>query len=162
MKNIKKIIWWIFVILVMAIIFRFSAEKAGESAHTSKRFMRVLIDIFPFTKYLTEIAKQELMESMDFIIRKCAHFTLYAMLGFSVYGAVESTLSVTVKLNIMYSFVICVLYAVSDEIHQFFVPGRACRVYDIIIDSIGSIFGISAFLLLAFLIKKFYGNKIKC
>ena len=162
MKVFKKILWWIIAIFVMVTIFRFSSEKAVESAGTSKRFMRVIIDILPFTKALSEIAKQELMESMDFIIRKCAHFTLYAVLGFSVFGAVKSTFMKKVKLNVIWSFIICVIYAISDEIHQFFVPGRACRVYDIFIDSFGSTFGISFFLIIIFLLNKFYGNKIKC
>jgi VanZ family protein len=36
----------------------------------------------------------------------------------------------------------CTLYAVSDEIHQYFVPGRACRFGDICIDTAGSILAI--------------------
>lgn len=35
---------------------------------------------------------------------------------------------------------ICFLYAISDEIHQYFVPGRACRVFDVLIDTSGSAF----------------------
>ena len=40
------------------------------------------------------------------------------------------------------AILICVLYAASDEIHQIFVPGRSCRVMDILLDSFGSISGI--------------------
>lgn len=36
--------------------------------------------------------------------------------------------------------IICFLYALSDEIHQYFVPGRACRVFDVIVDTSGSVF----------------------
>lgn len=36
--------------------------------------------------------------------------------------------------------IICFLYALSDEIHQYFVPGRACRVFDVIVDTAGSVF----------------------
>jgi VanZ family protein len=32
---------------------------------------------------------------------------------------------------------IAVFYAISDEIHQFFVPGRCCSFFDIFIDSLG-------------------------
>lgn len=38
------------------------------------------------------------------------------------------------------TIVICFLYAVSDEIHQYFVPGRACRLFDVLIDISGSVF----------------------
>lgn len=40
------------------------------------------------------------------------------------------------------SILICIIYATSDEIHQIFVPGRACQIRDILIDSIGSITGV--------------------
>lgn len=37
---------------------------------------------------------------------------------------------------------ICILYAISDEIHQMFVPGRGAQGRDIVIDSVGSVVGI--------------------
>lgn len=37
---------------------------------------------------------------------------------------------------------ICILYAISDEVHQLFVPGRGGQVRDVIIDSAGAIAGI--------------------
>ena len=40
------------------------------------------------------------------------------------------------------SIILCIIYATSDEIHQLFVPGRACQLRDILIDSIGSITGV--------------------
>ena len=35
------------------------------------------------------------------------------------------------------AFLFCVAYSISDEIHQHFIPGRACRVTDILIDTTG-------------------------
>lgn len=161
MKNVKIFIWWILALLMMIIIFRFSSEKAVDSADTSKGFIRIMLDLIPFTKNMTEIAKQELISSLDFIIRKCAHFTLYAMLGFVTFGAVKSTFFIAIKSNVIWSFAISVIYAIFDEIHQYFVPGRACRIYDVIIDSFGSIFGISIFLLLIILSTKYLNKKAK-
>jgi len=40
------------------------------------------------------------------------------------------------------SLLICMLYASSDEFHQLFVPGRAGRVTDVLIDSFGALTGI--------------------
>lgn len=161
MKNAKKYIWWILTLLMMIVIFRFSSEKAVDSADTSKGFIRMLLDILPFTKDMTEIAKQEIILFLDFIVRKCAHFTLYAMLGFTVFGAVKSTFVLLSKENINYSFLISFIYAITDEVHQYFVPGRACRLYDIAIDSLGSIFGISIFLLMVYLSNKRLYKKAK-
>ncbi|WDC84212.1 VanZ family protein [Caloramator sp. mosi_1] len=40
------------------------------------------------------------------------------------------------------AFLICFVYAASDEFHQYFVPGRGPRVKDVLIDSLGAIVGI--------------------
>ena len=37
--------------------------------------------------------------------------------------------------------VFCIVYGISDEIHQIFVPSRSSDIFDVIADSIGSIFG---------------------
>ena len=37
--------------------------------------------------------------------------------------------------------VFCALYACSDELHQYFVPGRSCRFFDVCVDSTGAFFG---------------------
>ena len=34
------------------------------------------------------------------------------------------------------------LYSISDEIHQIFVPGRSCELLDVFIDTCGSLIGI--------------------
>lgn len=48
----------------------------------------------------------------------------------------------------------CVLYAISDEVHQSFVPGRGAQVKDVLIDSAGAIVGIGMSLGLSRLGKK--------
>ncbi|MBP3443041.1 MAG: VanZ family protein [Clostridia bacterium] len=51
------------------------------------------------------------------------------------------------------------LYAVSDEVHQYFVPERACRVFDIFVDTCGAMTGIGIFLLFIFIISKIVKKK---
>jgi VanZ family protein len=41
--------------------------------------------------------------------------------------------------------VFCVLYAVSDEVHQLFVPGRGAQVTDVLIDNAGAFVGIGIY-----------------
>ncbi|VVB78770.1 VanZ like family protein [uncultured archaeon] len=38
------------------------------------------------------------------------------------------------------AILLCVSYAITDEIHQFFVPGRHTALRDVLIDSIGILF----------------------
>lgn len=50
--------------------------------------------------------------------------------------------------SIIFSLLICILYAISDEIHQVFVPGREAQVKDVIIDSGGAAVGIGVYLII--------------
>ena len=44
--------------------------------------------------------------------------------------------------------VIGILYGISDELHQFFVPGRYASGFDVFLDSIGSMFAFMIYLIL--------------
>ncbi len=55
------------------------------------------------------------------------------------------------KISII-TVIICFLYAISDELHQYFVPGRACRLLDIFIDTSGGAF----FCLIYYLYNKYF------
>ena len=48
---------------------------------------------------------------------------------------------------------ICVLYAVSDEFHQYFIANRAGRFGDVLIDSIGAMLGITITMLILLIMK---------
>lgn len=66
----------------------------------------------------------------DFLAKKGAHFTEYAILYFLIFRANGKKASL--------SFILTMLYAASDEIHQSFVPGRQAAAYDIAIDFSGA------------------------
>ena len=53
---------------------------------------------------------------------------------------------------VLLSLLICFLYACSDEIHQLFIVGRSGNAYDVLIDTIGSFFGM-CFYKMIFMIK---------
>ena len=50
---------------------------------------------------------------------------------------------------IVYSLLICILYATSDELHQVFIPGRGAQVKDVIIDSAGACVGILVYMIIS-------------
>ena len=75
-------------------------------------------------------------------MRKTAHFTEYAILGALFYLNLIQfpKLNSRIKkllLPILFSF----LYAITDEIHQIFVPGRSAQFRDVLIDTLGASFG---------------------
>lgn len=77
------------------------------------------------------------------LIRKSAHFISYLILGFLVSNAMlneASTTSVWKRRGA--SLLLCVAYAISDEFHQIFVPGRGPLLKDVLIDGSGAAIGI--------------------
>ena len=69
----------------------------------------------------------------DDVLRKCAHVTEYAILGFLLLRATGRELP---------ALVLGILYAASDEFHQHFVHGRHASPVDVLIDSVGLLIGI--------------------
>ncbi len=126
MKN-KKIISILLVIIWMIFIFVMSSFDAVESSNQSNFIVDFIVNIFNINN----------VEIVSLIIRKLAHFTEYLILGILV-----SNMLRCFDKKIYLGIIICVLYAISDEVHQVFVPGRSCQVYDMLIDSFGSLSGI--------------------
>jgi VanZ family protein len=66
----------------------------------------------------------------DFITKKIAHICEYAILFALIFRATRG--------NYLMSFILTMLYAVSDEFHQSFVPGRTCTILDLGFDLTGA------------------------
>lgn len=109
MKYIKII----FVVLMMGIIFLFSSCNATISSLQSNMIVNFLSDLIPVN---------------SFIVRKLAHFSLFLILATSIYLFSKSYIL---------SLSLSSLYAISDEFHQYFVPGRSCELRDMLIDILG-------------------------
>lgn len=154
---IKRILLTVLLVIWMGIIFIFSNQNATKSQSTSDKLVSNVIDTVEVIakEKIKQTEKKELIENTRFVVRKIAHFTLFFVLGILVFLTLSSY---SIDKLILCSFIICLLYACSDEIHQLFLVGRTAKILDIFIDTIGSSFGIS----LAFAIKykKQYNNRI--
>ena len=136
----KTIIKLILVIAWMSVIFAFSHQPAEESSDLSDR-MIVRITEKVRHKELTDKEKEEVVEKFTVLIRKTAHFIEYLILGILVYITILDFDKYKAK-AFTYAILICCFYACTDEIHQIFIPGRAGRVLDTIIDTLGSTVGV--------------------
>ena len=104
------------------------------------------------------------VEGLQFIVRKSAHFLAYAILGGLCFESLSTLDKLSKKKTFFIALLISVLYAISDEIHQYFVPGRACQFRDVMIDSCGALFGIAVIVILkkiAYKIKIMYNDNKK-
>lgn len=120
----------------MGLIFYFSHQPGVDSGNLSGSIMeKVLAFIGNFTsrEFDTNI--------LEYLIRKSAHFFVYFVLGILSINALRLSKVKGYKAFVIV-FIICVLYAASDEFHQSFIPGRSGELKDVAIDSLGSSFGL--------------------
>lgn len=130
-------------IIIMIIIFVHSSMDGDMSTLESDTLIRILG--IPLT------------DTVVVVVRKCAHLTEYAVLGASMYlvtedwqqaGTDRTDRTQEIKSRslrygpIWKAWLAASLYAVTDEIHQHFVPGRSAALVDILIDSIGCLLGV--------------------
>lgn len=92
--------------------------------------------------------------SLDFdlfhhFIRKCAHFSEYAVLGIFTYNWMKE-----INSNLLLSVLICFIIACCDEIIQSFIPNRGPAFTDCLIDTSGALFGTLCFLFVLKYMKK--------
>lgn len=150
-KRIIKIILWILLLTLMSVIFYFSNQEAVKSSKTSSKTIRFIMKIvMPDYETTPEDELAEIETSVTKLVRKLAHFSIYGGLGFlSLLTFGRYNLSKRKLYTV--SAVFCLLYAVSDEFHQYFVPGRSCEALDILIDFSGAVCGM-VFLTLVYII----------
>ncbi len=121
-----KAVCWALCAGCMALIFWFSSRTAAESSAQSDMILEFFQKIFG-NGFIT-----------DFIVRKGAHFTEYAGLGLLLALAFYIQFG---KTKTPFAVLCASLYAVTDEIHQIFVDGRACKAADWAIDTAGALLG---------------------
>jgi hypothetical protein len=105
---VRALAAWLPAILVAAIIFALSAQPHLQVSEGA----------------------------LDLVLRKCAHLTVYAALAVAcVRGLAHHGLGRRVQL--LGGGALALAYAISDEFHQTFVPGRSGAPRDVLIDLVG-------------------------
>lgn len=116
---------WSVPLLWVLLLFVLSSSLFS-AANTSKI-------LEPILRWILPAATAATIAILHGLIRKAAHFTNYAILFWLLLrgpltGRPYAALG------------ICVLYALLDEGHQIFVPGRTPSLYDVALDSSGALF----------------------
>ncbi len=146
---ILSLLSWIGVLLWMGLIFYLSDQPANESNQLSKGVTEVIIE--KVGEFSPEMDFNN--SSINRTVRKNAHFYVYLVLAMLMMNALNNRKLYTYK-RIILTLIFCILYAITDEIHQLFVPGRGAQAMDVLIDSVGVTFGIGIYLLISSIIKK--------
>ena len=127
----------------MLVIFLFSAQPAEESGELSESVVFQLVDGAErvFGLRLSELDRFHVAELLSYPVRKCAHMTEYAVLALLAFCFFRQ-LGIQGRQGYGAAWLLAVLYAVTDEVHQIFVPGREGMVLDVCIDAAGAFLGL--------------------
>ena len=130
----KKIIYLICIILCLIAIFMLSSQNSKESNGVSKTLINKGVNTYEnVTK--KDVNNKKAVKILNYPVRKCAHFTIYLILGIFVYLYMGTT---NINNKVLISIVFCLICAIFDETHQMFT-GRTPKVLDVLIDTCGSI-----------------------
>lgn len=147
--KIKKIITLVLIILWMILAFNLSNQVAQNSSELSGGLTRKILEVL----HMLDGKTIEQQETIETIIRKLAHFFLYALGGILILLHIN-LYKITDKRKVIISWILGTTYAITDEIHQLFVPGRSGEIRDVFIDSLGVITGIIIIRLILKMIKR--------
>lgn len=123
---------WILIAACLALIWSLSSQISSDSSQLSGSFIKKIMDIFHIS----------LSQN---VIRKTAHALEYFGLCILFSWGYLNTFKYP---QYVLSFVSTALYSSIDEIHQYFVSGRACQPRDVMIDCTGAAVGLLCFFIL--------------
>ena len=148
--------WFLTCLTLFWMVFIFMMSSAGKDESNSQSGAVCEFICEHFVEGYEEMAPEEqiqMQQKISFPVRKCAHLSEYAVLGALMTLTAASwrregeetmrtgeTPGGTVR--ILPVLAAGFLYAVSDEIHQIFVPGRSGEPRDVLIDTSGVLIGI--------------------
>lgn len=133
-------------------IFKFSELSGLKSTKQSRGLTYNILKGLDGNK-LSEKELEKLTKKVNPIVRKVAHFSIYMILAIFTYMFIENlnikskSEKERLRKNILYTCIFCIIYAIFDEIHQIYVPGRTGKPIDVIIDTLGACMGITIILL---------------
>ena len=141
------VIFAVLTALIVCFIWGHSMMPRERSAEESGRLMGLLKPLLDPNGQIDE-------DLFDHYLRKAAHFSEFAALGFCMSGFLMNLQWKKCRWRIPTAVMACVAVAAVDESIQLFAIERGPQVRDVILDSCGAVFGIVVFLLVFYLYRK--------
>lgn len=139
----SRYLWFLAAIFWMLLIFHLSDQEAVESGKMSGRLTGRIAeginDMFHLEWEQESI--EAFAEKLEYPVRKTAHMTEYAILAWILLGNCMQYPQLQRKCG-LWAWLGTSVYAATDEFHQLFVKGRSGELKDVMIDSIGALFGL--------------------
>ncbi len=145
-RSRATVLLWLAAIAWVAVLFFFSGQTGAESGALSMRVTRFLLRIFPWLPWTAE--------ALNPVLRKLAHFGIFAVEGLLLTSAVLTTLRRRPVLGVVLACAVCAGMAALNEFHQSFMDGRSCELRDVLIDSGGAAAGALVASLVVLLVRR--------
>lgn len=139
-KNIIRVILIVLLIATFVRIFCFSSQDGEESSAVSRKVTTAVTQNVKKIQDMDSKQRELTLDKIEHFIRKIAHFSIYTLVGILMM-ALMSTYDISKRKQILISIFIGMMYATSDEIHQYFVPERTALFTDVLIDTTGVCLG---------------------
>lgn len=131
----KSVLFPLAIVGVWLLVIMGLSTSIGDWHHSQSIILATLGQLNPA---LAQGLSPDQLETLNFAARKLAHFSEYAILFSLAYWVCRSRFKVTAKIALPLVLASVILFAISDEFHQSFVPGRSPQVRDVLIDSLGA------------------------
>ena len=132
----------ILLIIWMVIIFIFSQDSGAASTDKSDTLASTIINIVHTINPSSKI--EEKIDTIVVIVRKGAHLLEFLILGLLVVNVLKDNRELNMDVFV-FALIFCFLYAGSDEVHQLFISERSASIIDVLIDTLGSLIGITLY-----------------
>src|SRR5205823_2226969 len=134
----KFLRYWLPLVIWLIMIFIGSTDLMSAE-HTSRI-------IGPILRWLHPGISLARIEQVQFVVRKMAHVSEYAVLALLIFRAlVNMTRRARFAGAVLITLLISGAFAASDEFHQSFVASRTSSVRDVLIDVTGAILGMTIY-----------------
>jgi len=123
-------------LVVWALLIFVGSGNVLSAQHTSI--------LLPIIKWLFPSASPNALAWVHFLVRKAGHLTEYAILATLAARAFRNSSHQLIQQHwFKLSLLFAMLYALSDEFHQSFVPSRTASIHDSLIDSAGALIALT-------------------
>lgn len=135
--HLRLIKYWFPVVAMLGVMYYFSTDVFSAD-NTRNVIEKIFLWFVPH-------ASKHTMATMNYVVRKAAHFTEYAVLGAFLFRAYRADHPTRWRLKwAFYSFLTAGTWALLDEFHQTLTRSRGGSIWDSLIDSSGAFFVLAA------------------
>jgi VanZ family protein len=138
-RSTRERIWRYAPLIIWMLLISFASSNEFSAINTSRVVRPLLLWLFPNIS-------EESIGLAHFLVRKAAHITEYAVLGWLAARAFTGSAREFLRQRWWIAgLLLIVLHALLDEYHQSFVPSRTGSFYDSGIDIAGGLIGLIGF-----------------